>query len=112
MSIPKHKRWEHKPYTRWVATHSGKCAACSIQDNTISPHHLKHIYAGLSGGMGYKASDWLTTPLCHSCHTKLHGGDRWLIEYQPFMILSTLDIAFRDGIMVCTLPKIGEDLDD
>jgi hypothetical protein len=108
--IPKNKRWENKAYTRWVATH--ECAACGIHDETISPHHLKHIYANLSGGTSYKASDWLTMPICYSCHDKLHNGSRWLINYQPFMILSTLDTAYRDGIMLCKIPKIGEDLDD
>ena len=41
--IPKNKRWENKAYTRWVATH--ECAACGIHDETIVPHHLKHIYS-------------------------------------------------------------------
>lgn len=108
--IPKNKRWENKRYTRWVATH--ECAACGMHDDTISPHHLRHIYAQLSGATGYKASDWLAMPLCYACHNKLHNGSRWLREYQPFMILKTLDMAFRDGIMVCKIPKIGEDLSD
>ena len=108
MTLDKHKRWENKAYTKWVATHP--CAACGIHDETISPHHLKHIYALLSGGTGYKASDWLTMPLCYTCHDKLHGGSRWLRDYQPFMILSTLDKAIREDIMAYKPKLFGEDL--
>lgn len=103
MSFPKSKRMENRKYLNWVATH--KCAACGIHDETIVPHHLKHIYQQLSGGTGYKASDWLTMPLCFSCHDKIHNGSRWLIEYQPFMILSTVDNAFREGIIRFSTPS-------
>lgn len=110
MTLEKHKRWENKAYTRWVATH--ECAACGLHDETISPHHLRHIYSTLSGGTSYKASDWLTMPLCYTCHNKLHNGSRWLIDYQPFMILSTLDKAVREGIIAYKPKLFGEDLND
>ena len=110
--IPKHKRWANKKYTDWVATLP--CAGCSIHDETIVPHHMKHICQELTGGMGMKASDWLAMPLCFSCHDKVHNADRWLIEYQPIMVLKTLDSAFRVGILDYKGPRrlFGEDLDD
>ena len=108
--LEKTPRWENKKYLDWVATLP--CSHCGVEDETIVAHHLKHRYAPWSGGIAYKASDWLTMPLCYACHNKLHNGSRWLREYQPFMILKTLDMAFRDGIMVCKIPKIGEDLSD
>ena len=95
--IPKNKRWENKRYTRWVATH--ECAACGMHDDTISPHHLRHIYAQLSGATSYKASDWLTMPLCYSCHDKAHTGEKSVVDWQAQLIFMTLDKAFRDGII-------------
>jgi len=74
---------------------------------------MKHICQELTGGMGMKASDWLTMPLCFSCHGKVHNADIWLIEYQPIMILKTLDKAYNSGIMKYEKRKLfGEDLDD
>ena len=100
--IGKTKRWENKQYLRWVS--SLPCANCTIEDDTIVAHHLKGRYAPLSGGAGYKASDWLTMPLCYTCHT---------LDWQPMFILNTLDKAFRDGIMVYRKHVLfGEDLND
>ena len=96
--IEKNRRWVEKDYTRWVATLP--CAGCGVHDETIVPHHMKHICQELTGGMSMKASDWLAMPLCFSCHDKVHNADRWLIEYQPIMILKTLDKAYNSGIMV------------
>tara|TARA_R100001530_G_scaffold6033_3_gene7243 strand:- start:17 stop:391 length:375 start_codon:yes stop_codon:yes gene_type:complete len=108
--LEKNKRWESKRYTRWVGTLP--CANCGIEDGTVVPHHLKGRYSPLSGGAGYKASDWLTMPLCYSCHAKAHSGDVDVLDWQPMFILKTLDSAFRGGIIVHTMQKIGEDLDD
>jgi|TARA_R100001480_G_scaffold104229_1_gene107030 hypothetical protein len=49
--------------------------------------------------MGYKADDWLTMPLCFTCHSKIHSGDVELMNWQAFFILKTLDKAFDDGII-------------
>ena len=108
--IEKNKRWESKRYTRWVSTLP--CANCSVDDDTVVAHHLKGRYARLSGGGGYKASDWLTMPLCHTCHDKVHNGDIDVLDWQPMFILKTLDSAFRSGIIVHSIPKIGEHLND
>ena len=108
--IEKNKRWESKRYTRWVSTLP--CANCSVDDDTVVAHHLKGRYAPLSGGGGYKASDWLPMPLCHTCHDKVHNGDIDVLDWQPMFILKTLDSAFRSGIIVHSIPKIGEHLND
>ena len=93
--IEKNKRWENKWYLKWVSTLP--CANCSVDDDTVVAHHLKGRYAPLSGGGGYKASDWLTRPLCHTCHDKVHNGDIDVLDWQPMFILKTLDSAFRCG---------------
>jgi len=89
-------RIKSKPYLKWVA--SLPCINCKIEDDTIVPHHLKGRHAPLSGGMGYKADDWLTMPLCFKCHIEMHdSGD--LKNWQAEFILKTLDKAFKDGII-------------
>jgi hypothetical protein len=97
MSLQKRKRIKSKPYLEWVATLP--CAACEIRDGTVVAHHWKGEGGHLSGGMGLKASDWLTMPLCHKCHSQIHSGDAALISWQREYILRTLDIAFNSGII-------------
>ena len=75
----KYKRWKSKKYSNWVATLD--CSNCSVQDGTVVAHHLKGRLSPLSGGTGYKASDWLT------------------IDWQHMFILKTLDEAFNQGIL-------------
>ena len=96
--IEKNKRWVEKDYTRWVATLP--CTSCGIQDETIVAHHLKHRYAPYSGGgMGLKADDWLTMPLCYSCHDRAHNGDSDVLDFQAEFIFKTLTAAFKYGIL-------------
>ncbi len=97
--IEKNKRWKEKDYTRWVATLS--CVNCGIHDETIVAHHLKHRYAPYGGGgMGLKADDWLTMPLCYSCHDRAHNGDSDVLDFQAEFIFKTLTQAFKYGILV------------
>ena len=96
--IEKNKRWVEKDYTRWVATLP--CANCRLHDETIVAHHLKHVGMEITAGMGTKASDWLTMPLCFNCHYKLHNGDTNIKGYQYTMLYRTLDKAFNSGIIV------------
>ncbi len=86
-----------KPYLEWVA--SLPCISCETRDDTVVAHHLKGRSSPLSGGAGYKASDWLTMPLCHSCHTRMHSGDADFLDWQDYFILRTLDTAFNHGII-------------
>ena len=94
--VPKRARIKSKPYLKWVA--SLPCINCKIEDDTIVAHHLKGRHAPLSGGMGYKADDWLTMPLCFKCHIEMHDSG-YLKNWQAEYILKTLDIAFDDGII-------------
>lgn len=97
--IEKNKRWVEKDYTRWVATLP--CVNCGLHDETIVAHHLKHRYAPFSGGgMGLKADDWLTMPLCFECHASAHSGDANILDFQAEFIFKTLTRAFKYGILV------------
>ena len=110
MTLKKNKRWIEKDYTRWVATLP--CANCGMHDDTIVAHHLKHRHAPHGGGgMGMKAHDWLTMPLCFTCHDKANNGDGDVLDWQADYIFKTLTPAFRNGILVYK-PKILERLDN
>jgi hypothetical protein len=99
--IEKRNRWVNKKYTNWVATLP--CSNCSIEDDTIVAHHLKHAWNPHGGGgMGMKANDFLVMPLCYTCHDKAHNGDRDIIDFQPHFIFKTLDKAFRSGVLSTT----------
>ncbi|WP_400258224.1 DUF968 domain-containing protein [Serratia nevei] len=67
MLRPKLTRVEDSKYTRWVKTQP--CCACGARSD--DPHHI--IGHGL-GGMGTKPSDYLTIPLCRTCHRNLHDN--------------------------------------
>ena len=111
--LEKKKRWVSKEYTNWVATLP--CIACGLEDDTIVAHHLKHRHAPHSGGgVGLKANDFLTMPLCYMCHTKAHSGDADVLDWQADFIFKTLDKAFRHGILEYNNRRFlfGEDLDD
>lgn len=72
---------EYLAHTRQQA-----CLCCGVMNQT-EVHHLK-----LNGesGIGYKADDWLSIPLCHDCHLKelhQHGQEtfyknlEWITKY-------------------------------
>ena len=107
--IPKNKRWVNKMYTDWVATLP--CANCGLDDETTVAHHLKHRYAPHGGGgMGLKANDFLTMPMCFECHASAHNGDRDILDFQATFIFNTLQRAFTYGILSCNEPILfGED---
>jgi hypothetical protein len=92
-----------------------------MHDDTIVPHHLKHVGIDITSGMGTKASDWMTMPLCFKCHYKLHNGDTNIKGHQFTMLYKMLDKAFNSGILCYNtsfhkedkIRKLyGEDLDD
>lgn len=62
---PKKTRAEDSKYTRWVKTRP--CCGCGARSD--DPHHI--IGHG-QGGMGTKAHDFFTIPLCRKCHDALH----------------------------------------
>jgi hypothetical protein len=104
----KTKRYKCKGYTNWT----GKeliCCSCGIRDDTIVGHHLRGAEMGL--GAGFR------------CHSDMHlDTDRKGVQMrmtQARWILETLQVAFRNGIMIFNDRKpihssklFGEDLDD
>ena len=124
MTIPKNKRWVNKDYTNWVATLP--CASWGLDDDTTVAHHLKHRHSPHGGGgMGMKANDFFTMPLCFKCHDRAHNGDGEILDWQADHIFKTLTTAFQSGILDMPLVRsgaeqrewrkrkqFGEDLDD
>ncbi|CQH50046.1 MULTISPECIES: DUF968 domain-containing protein [Yersinia] len=75
MRIPKRQRWESKKWLKWVK--SQQCCGCG--SSADDPHHI--IGHG-QGGMGTKAHDLFTIPLCRLCHDALHADMRvWEAEH-------------------------------
>ena len=96
--IEKNKRWVNKDYTNWVATLS--CSNCGLDDETTVAHHLKHRHSPHGGGgMGMKAHDFFTMPLCFGCHASAHNGDAGVLDFQADFIFKTLTTAFGRGIL-------------
>ena len=94
--LEKDKRWVEKKYTNWVATLP--CVNCGLDDETTVAHHLKHRHAPHGGGgMGLKANDFLTMPLCFECHQSAHSGDANILDFQADFIFKTLTKAFASG---------------
>lgn len=95
MARPKRHRWEKPGFLRWVK--SQPCACCGLPAD--DPHHL--IGYG-QGGMGTKAHDAFTIPLCRKHHDELHK-DRRAFENrygtQPELIIKLLDRAFALGVL-------------
>lgn len=50
---------------------------CLCGDSPVTVHHIRH-----SQGMSQRASDWLTVPLCPSCHQGPKGvhGDQTMLR--------------------------------
>ena len=122
--IEKNKRWVNKGYTNWVATLP--CANCGLDGETTVAHHLKHRHSPHGGGgMGMKAHDFFTMPLCCECHALAHNGDGNVLDFQADFIFKTLTKAFQSDILDMSLVRskteqrewrkrkqFGEDLDD
>ncbi|HBH7972592.1 TPA: DUF968 domain-containing protein, partial [Escherichia coli] len=95
MKRPKRRRWVNEKYTRWVKTQPCACCGKPADD----PHHL--IGHG-QGGMGTKAHDIFTLPLCREHHNELHADP---LEFekkygsQIELIFRFLDHAFATGVL-------------
>ncbi|MEL5710154.1 DUF968 domain-containing protein [Serratia bockelmannii] len=75
MLRPKLTRVEDSKYTRWVKTQP--CCSCGARAD--DPHHI--IGHGFSG-MATKPCDYLTIPLCRTCHRNLHDNPtEWEAEH-------------------------------
>ncbi|ENB8330942.1 DUF968 domain-containing protein [Yersinia enterocolitica] len=81
MRIPKRQRWESKKWLKWVK--SQQCCGCG--SSADDPHHI--IGHG-QGGMGTKAHDLFTIPLCRLCHDALHADmHTWEAEHCSQVVL-------------------------
>ncbi|EMF4615327.1 DUF968 domain-containing protein [Yersinia enterocolitica] len=81
MRIPKRQRWESKKWLKWVK--SQQCCGCG--SSADDPHHI--IGHG-QGGMGTKAHDLFTIPLCRICHDALHADmHTWEAEHGSQVVL-------------------------
>lgn len=73
--LPKRERWESKAYLQWV-----KSQLCVIRGVKADDAH--HIIGHGQGGMGTKAHDLFTIPLCREEHDALHRDpSRWEEEH-------------------------------
>lgn len=81
MRIPKRQRWESKKWLKWVK--SQQCCGCGS-----SADDAHHIIGHSQGGMGTKAHDLFTIPLCRDCHNSLHADmHAWEAEYGNQVVL-------------------------
>ncbi|QAX77670.1 DUF968 domain-containing protein [Yersinia hibernica] len=81
MRIPKRYRWESRKWLTWV-----KSQACSGCGGSAGDAH--HIIGHGQGGMGTKAHDLFTIPLCRGCHDALHADmHTWEAEYGSQIVL-------------------------
>ncbi|HHH0001291.1 TPA: DUF968 domain-containing protein [Yersinia enterocolitica] len=79
--IPKRQRWENKKWLKWVKYQ--QCCGCG--SSADDPHHI--IGHG-QGGMGTKAHDLFTIPLCRLCHEALHADmHTWEAEHGSQVVL-------------------------
>lgn len=84
LKLPKRERWESKAYLQWV-----KSQPCVIRGIQADDAH--HIIGHGQGGMGTKAHDLFTIPLCREEHHALHRDlSRWEAEHG-----SQIEVWFR-----------------
>ncbi len=80
-----------RKYLEWVA--GLPCIHCGAQSQA---HHLR--VSQLGAGMGKKASDYFTLPVCYQCHTGCHDGT-FGKETQMRWCLQTIFKALNEGIL-------------
>ncbi len=77
---------KNKKHTKWIA--HLPCIVCGRWPPNV-PHHL---LKGVTRGMGLKADDSHTVPLCHWCHQDLHlNGDE--TDYFAVNEIEPLEVA-------------------
>ncbi|EDE3099814.1 DUF968 domain-containing protein [Salmonella enterica] len=92
---PKRYRWQNDDYISWV-----KMQPCSCCGNRGGDAH--HLIGHGQGGMGTKAHDSFTIPLCRKHHRELHNDPvKFEQKYgsQLEMLKSVLDLAFALGVL-------------
>lgn len=92
MSLVKQKATPLPKYLKWVKTLP--CALCGGPGGDA--HHL--VGVGHMGGMGMKAPDLMTSPLCRECHGRVHREpELWTMQWE--WIARTLLQAQQEGIL-------------
>jgi hypothetical protein len=81
---------KYRAYLNWVK--SLDCCYCGAPADDA--HHI--IGVGNFSGMGMKAPDYLSVPVCRGCHGNLHGNpELWPSQWEN--IVRTLHSAFLQG---------------
>ncbi|WP_273827083.1 DUF968 domain-containing protein [Providencia rettgeri] len=94
MLKPKLQRWINDNYLQWVK--SQPCCVC----NSIA-HEAHHLIGHGQGGMGTKAHDLFTIPLCRIHHSELHKDPNgWEREHgsQLIFLIRFLDRSAALGV--------------
>lgn len=94
MLKPKLQRWINDNYLQWVK--SQPCCVC----NSIA-HEAHHLIGHGQGGMGTKAHDLFTIPLCRIHHSELHKDPNgWEREHgsQLVLLFKFLDRSIGLGV--------------
>ena len=86
------KRYRNAKYLAWVR--SLPCSLCGGEAGQA--HHL--IGLGGMSGMGLKAPDWATLPVCGGCHGSMHvNHELWPSQWEH--ICRTLGKAVEEGVL-------------
>ena len=93
MSLQKNKPVRSREYL----DHVKGLDCCNCGAPADDPHHIVGVG---EGGMGTKACDLLTMPLCRGCHTQMHDsselkGYQW--QWVAKTLQATLKKALQDG---------------
>ena len=91
MNYLKQPKHESEAWRRAVA--SLPCANC-LREGQTQAAHLNHR----GKGMGYKAPDCYTIPLCIECHREFDQGKRWTKEEKR---------AMGDEWLIITINKLA-----
>nr|WP_108478952.1 DUF968 domain-containing protein [Providencia alcalifaciens] len=94
MKFPKLQRWENVKYLQWL-----KSQPCCVCGATADDAH--HIIGYGQGGIGTKAHDLFTIPLCRVHHSELHKDPKgWEQENgsQLVLLFKFLDRSIGLGV--------------
>lgn len=81
-----------RKYLKWVK--EKPCSVCGAPADDA--HHI--IGVGHFSGMGMKAPDYLSVPLCRGHHEEIHRNpELWQSQWEN--IVRTLHRAFQEGIV-------------
>lgn len=95
---PKLQRWTNDKYLQWV-----KSQPCCVCGATAGDAH--HLIGYRQGGMGTKAHDLFTIPLCRVHHSELHKDPKeWEAEHgsQLIFLIRFLDVSIGKGVLGCS----------